>query len=283
MTECSVPRCGQEIPRDRFVCSDCVRVLRQDLVSVPALVDDLLTTISRQDVLGASGGRRAAETALSWKEHASEALWDLNNTITTWTRDVLELRGLSSEIVDRSVDMQPTHHRVTISAARWLLANVESLAMQPDVGEAVDEIGAAVQRAYRAIDRPAEKLLAGQCLANDCPAYLYADPNAETVECPKCGAEHDMAERHAWMSAQAVEYRLPAAEAYGWVKMLLGKQLPESTWRRWLTQPVIGDDPRLPHDDLDHVGRKLYRWGDVADLVRAWVAQPKQSKKGAAA
>ncbi len=140
--------------------------------------------------------------------------------------------------------------------------------MHEAAGEAVDELGDAVRRAYAAIDSPPEKLPAGQCLADGCPAYLYADPHAETVDCPKCSATHGMAERHAWMSAQAVEHRVTSTEAFGWVRMLLGKELPASTWRRWLTQPLKGDSPRISHDDMDHLGRKLYRWGDVVEAVR---------------
>jgi len=248
-------------------------VLKQDLASIPALVEDLLTTITRQDVLGASGGSRAAETAVPWKDRASEALWNLNNTLTTWARDALELRGLTSAAVDRSVDGQPTHHRVTIAAARWLYAHVDALALQPSAGEAIDEIGDAVQRAYGAIDCPPEQLPAGQCLLNDCPAYLYADPSAETVDCPKCASVHDMAERHAWMSAQAVEHRLTATEALSWIRLLLGKAMPDGTWRRWL------GEGRIHHDDTDHFGHKLYRWGDVVEVVREWVARPRRTEK----
>lgn len=275
---CSAPRCGQNIPKAYFVCSDCKRVLRQDLASVPALVEDLLTTITRQDKLGSDGGRRAAETAVPWKDHASRVLWDLNNTLTTWARDMLELRGLPSDVIARAVDGNPTHHRVTIAAARWLCANVSSLVLQPSVGEAIDEIGHAVQRAYGAIDRPADKLPAGRCEVDDCPAYLYADPVATTVDCPQCGITHDMEERKAWMSNSALEYRVTATEAYGWVRQLLGKQMPDSTWRRWVAEG------RINHDDLNHVGRKLYRWGDVVEAVRDYVTRPRKAdKEGSAA
>jgi hypothetical protein len=273
---CAVPRCGQDIPNAYFVCSDCKRVLRQDLSSVPALVEDLLTTITRQDVLGASGGRRAAETAIPWKDHATRVLWDLNSAMTGWVRVLLEQNNLSSEVVDRAYDGQSTHHRVTSSASRWLLAHIDSLTLHEAAGEAIDEIGDAVQRAYHAIDRPAEKLPAGQCMVNDCQAYLYAEPQAETVDCPKCGITHDMEERHAWMSEAAREHRVTATEALGWVHMLLKKPMPDGTWRRWLA------DGRIHHDDMDHLGHKLYRWGDVVEVVRDWIARPRKTKEDAA-
>lgn len=273
---CAVPRCGQVIAAAYFICSDCKRVLRQDLSSVPALVEDLLTTITRQDVLGASGGRRAAETAIPWKDHATQVLWVLNSAMTGWVRVLLEHNNLRSEVVDRAYDGQATHHRVTISASRWLLAHITSLSLHEGAGEAVDEIGDAVQRAYQAIDRPPDKLPAGQCMFNDCPAYLYADPHAETVDCPKCGIVHDMAERRAWMSAQAIEYRLTGTEALSWVRLLLGKAMPDGTWRRWMAES------RIPHDDVDHFGHKLYRWGDVVEVVRDWIARPRKTKEDAA-
>jgi len=275
-TICPVPRCGQPRPAHAFVCNDCRRVLKQDLASIPALVEELLTTISRQDVLGGAGGRRAAETAVPWKAHASDVLWDLTSTVTAWTRVILEHYQLASTVIDRAQDGQPTPHQVTISAARWLLANIKSLAMHEAAGEAVDEIGDVVQRAYNAIDRPPEKLPAGQCGLNDCPAYLYADPQATTVDCPKCESTHDMAERHAWMSNSALEHRVTGTEALSWVRLLLGKAMPDGTWRRWMAEG------RIHHDDVDHFGHKLYRWGDVVDVVRDYVARPRKVKEDAA-
>jgi len=274
--ECPVPRCGQPRPKHAFICNDCRRVLKQDLASVPALVEDLLVTISRQDVLGATGGRRAAETAVPWKAHASEVLYDLTTTVTLWTKLMLEHYQLSSEVIFRAYDGLEVPHRITISAARWLWSNVNSLAMNEAAGDAVDEIAVAVGRAYSAIDRPAEKLAAGQCLVDGCEAYMYAEPTAKTVDCPKCGSTHDMAELRAWMSEAASERRVTATEALSWVRLLLGKPMPDGTWRRWLAEG------RLHHDDNNHLGHKLYRWGDVVEEVRAWIARPRKVKEEAA-
>lgn len=285
---CTVPNCEQRVPDSYWICADDKRVLRQDLASIPALVEDLLTTITRQDVLGTSGGRRAAETAVPWKAHASAVLWDLTNTVTMWTRVMLEHYKLSSDVIDRAQDGQQTPHQVTIAAARWLLRNLDSLTMHEAVGEAVDEIGDVLRRCYLAIDRPPDKLPAGQCLVEDCQAYLYVEAHAETVECPSCGSVHAMVERHAWMSAVMAEYRVTATEALGYVHMLLRKPMPESTWRRWLTEPIDwpGEEersPRLRWDDVSESGHRLYRWGDVAVAMQGWMARPRKAKQEDAA
>jgi hypothetical protein len=276
MTECSTPSCGYPAPQDAFICKNCLHALRRDLGDVPALIDDLNTTLTRQDVVGASSGRRASETSLPWKETASEALWVLVSTVLTWVREF------------QDPDTVPFPD-APVAAARWLLANSSYVASREQAGQVVDELASAVSKAYEVIDRPPELLLAGQCGHRGCEEYLYARPDAKTTTCRSCGAVHEVAECRAWMVAYASEMQLPSQMCLSWVRLLMGKSIPRGTWDSWLARGRENARHRAngnQHDlfrgleavSVDHMGHPLYRFGDVRDLAAAWVARPRKQQ-----
>lgn len=259
MSTCTSPSCEYPTGQDTFICKNCLQALRRDLGDVPALIDDLHTTLSRQDVVGAFSGRRASETSLPWKETASEALWVLIDTVMTWTREL------------QDTDAAPFPD-APVAAARWLLTNSSHIASREQAGQLVDELGSAVAKAYEAIDRPPELLIAGQCGRNGCAEYLYARPDSKTTNCRGCDTEHQVDERRAWMVNYAAEMQLPAHLCLAWVRLLMGKTIPRGTWDSWVTRHRIESSSR------DHVGNALYRFGDVRDLAADWVARPRKEK-----
>jgi hypothetical protein len=264
MTDCTNPSCAPyPAGEGAFVCKNCLQVLRRDLGDIPALIDDLHTTLTRQDVLGASSGRRASETSLPWKETASEALWVLINTVMSAVR----------EFHDAGVPFPDA----PIAGARWLLANTGRVAASREGGRVVDEIGAAVARAYEVIDRPPDLLLAGQCGheldgGGVCEEYLYAHPDATRIKCRACGHQHAVEERRAWMVNAAAEMQLPAVTCLAWVKVLMGKAIPRGTFDSW-----VHKHGTLAPVARDHVGNPLYRFGDVRDRAADWVARPRKN------
>lgn len=266
MTDCSTPSCEYPTSADNFICKNCQQALRRDLGDIPALIDDLHTTLSRQDAIGSSSGRRASESSLPWKEPASEALWVLIDTVTTWTR----------EFQDPNAVPFPD---APVAAARWLLSNAGHIVTREQAGQLVDEVSSAVAKAYEVIDRPPDRLLAGQCSADtddgECPEFLYAhlDSSGEAVritKCRACGTEHRTEERRARMVAYAAEMQLPAYMALKWTLTLMGKAIPRGTWNAWVARGRIA---AITHD---HVGVPLYRFGDVRDLAADWVARPRK-------
>jgi hypothetical protein len=256
---CSSPSCEYPTSGDTFICKNCLQALRRDLGDVPALIDDLHVTLTRQDVVGASSGRRASETSLPWKETASEALWVLITTVLTWVREF------------QDPDAAPFPD-APLAAARWLLNNTAHIATRTQAGQLVDEIASAVAKAYEVIDRPPELLVAGQCGHRGCEEYLYARPGARTTKCRACDTEHEVAERRAWMVTYASEMHLPAVLCLSWVRTLMGKTIPRGTWDSWVARE------RIAAANHDHVGVPLYRFGDVRDLAADWVARPRKQK-----
>lgn len=260
MSTCASPSCEYPTGQDTFICKNCLQALRRDLGDIPALIDDLHTTLSRQDAVGASSGRRASESSLPWKESASEALWVLASTVTAWVREF------------QDPDAAPFPD-APIAAARWLLTNVHHVASRPEAGKVVDEIGSAVAQAYDAIDRPPDMLIAGQCGNNGCEEYLYARPDSKTMKCRLCETEHQVTERRAWMVNYAAEMQLPAFMCLKWVRLLMGKEIPRGTWDAWVYK-----SGRVEAVARDHVGNPLYRFGDVRDLAADWVARPRKGQ-----
>lgn len=269
MTDCTTPSCAPyPAGNGQFICRNCLDALRRDLASIPALIDDLHITLTRQDVVGASSGRRASETSLPWKETASEALWVLTQTVLTWVREFQDPDA-------------PPFPDAPAAAARWLLDHSSHVATRKQAGEVVDEISSAVAKAYEAIDRPPDRLLAGQCSAatadGECEEFLYAhvdgDGNAVRItKCRACGTEHQTEDRRARMVAYAAEMQLPAFQALTWVRLLMGKSIPRGTWDGWVARA------RIAASSHDHVGVPLYRFGDVRDLAADWVARPRKDK-----
>lgn len=259
MSVCTNPSCAPyPAGEGAFVCRNCLHALRRDLGDIPALIDDLHVTLSRQDVLGSSSGRRASESSLPWKEAASEALWVLINTVMSAARDVY----------DPGVPFPDA----PAAAARWLLASTHVVIASPEGGRIVDELSAAVAKAYDAIDRQPDLLVAGQCGQDGCEEYLYARPDAKTTTCRACETVHEVAERRAWMVNYAAEMQLPAVLALQWVRTLMGKTIPRGTWDSWVARG------RIEVSSRDHVGNPLFRFGDARDLAADWVARPRKEK-----
>lgn len=122
--------------------------LTELLDTIPALVEDLAVTVSRQDRLGngprISRGKQAQP--LPYNVNASEAADQLHNELASWVRHTCEHRTMS---YDSSND--------TLSLARWLKRWIIALALSPGSEEALPAIRAAIHHARRATDRPNHK------------------------------------------------------------------------------------------------------------------------------
>lgn len=246
MTECVV----DDQPADGAqLCGGCLDQLAMRLREVPGLVDELETTVTRQDRLGArGGGARGSETPLPFNGAASDARTTLRDILGLWCRDV----------ADRSGAALPTAKvapQVTSAAAEWLLDHLRAVAHHPAAGDLYDEVTDAIWQAVRAIDRPPDTVFAGPC---GCGALLYALLGRSTVTCRECAAVHNVADCWDWMR------RAPSWLAYEGtsadVSMVLawaGVQVSGGTIRKWAHR-----------GKLARWGRR-YRVGDVVAVAAA--------------
>lgn len=152
----------------------------------------------------------------------------------------------------------------------YLLGHLDWLRQHEAADEIADEIAYATQNARHVIDRAAGQSYAGPCRetvdAHDdrgeacCLAELHVRDGAKVVRCPVCAAEHDVADRKAWLLAVAENNLVTATELHRLLEFV-GHTVPASTIRSWVHRHRL-----LPHGSSDPA---LYRVGDAIDLVVA--------------
>jgi hypothetical protein len=252
---CTVPRCFNPRPGHQFVCMTCINLLKDDLALVPSMLAELDVTITRQDVMTRSGGGgRSSETALPFKWGASDALWVLGNVVTTWARLLVEHSGF-----------RPPADSSQAGAAKFLRTYVQSLAMHPDVGEAVDEIESAVKNAQRAVDHPVDsRAYLGKCgdIAGErgCKGRVYALPREGSGTCDKCGELFDVRTRRALMLRSMANRELTSQDIS---TLLAGLGIELSVERIQKKIQDVGRVGRIKSRGKDVHGRRFYRVGDV--------------------
>jgi LSD1 subclass zinc finger protein len=187
------------------VCHSCCVPARDGARRRAAIITELDTTLSRQARIGSSGPGGLASEKNPINTGAMQVAEDLQNTLTTWARDIAGDRP-------EGPDVHPTR-----LAAWLLLMHIDAIRKHPAVEELHDEVIDAIRQARRVVDRPAERQFVGPCLAVHegvtCTEDLYARPGATHVRCGVCGTEHDVAERRAWLLEQAADRLFTVREA----------------------------------------------------------------------
>ncbi|MBP0094889.1 hypothetical protein B0F79_24605 [Rhodococcus hoagii] len=152
---------GAEMTDQFHITATQMRALVALLGEIPALIDDLAITLTRQDCIGAGGMRVTGgsdEQPLPINLAASDAHDLLHSTLASWARHTEESRGHAY-----------TGPRSTIGLSTWLATNVTRLAMTEGCEEAHDEIEHAMSQCRRVCDLPADR------------AVLATDPHGEAI------------------------------------------------------------------------------------------------------
>jgi hypothetical protein len=264
MGAASCPAAGCGTPTAGPLCVRCgagLSAALRALCGPTGLLAELDITRAGQGVL--SDRRRHINGAhLLLYNPAAAHLADAAATVlTTWARAIH--------------DDHPQHDAPrgsTVDAAAWLADLPPGLlAAHVAAGELHADLTGLVERISRCIDRPPDRLYGGPCGAQcddgPCPGHLYARAGEDVARCPYCHTSHAIAERRAWMLNHAADHTVTAAVALGWTRLLLGRVIPDATWRSWVLRRRI-----VPHG-RDRFGRSTYRFGDVHDLVSSYVAR----------
>jgi len=215
---------------DGIMCHRCCTILEYELgdpiQGVAAMVAELDTTLARQGrgELGGKGG--LANQRAGFHAGASIAIGALNNTLTTWARDVSGETWeplLPRVIVARyhanprqgpfcnqcdhptcqamrvliPVDADP----VMVQAAEYLIGQIVAIRSHPDASGLHDELVSSIQQARYSVDRAANRTIieVGPCPEEDeegtcCPGQVFAfipteDDRPSRMEC-KADASH---------------------------------------------------------------------------------------------
>lgn len=260
MTENAVcPVCFQ--PQMQGLLDDaCTTRLEQVLGEVPWLVEQLTITISKQAKIGAQASGSAPARERNPINYGALIVADeLQNTLTTWARDVCDEGCVST------IDGQ----RTTDTCAYDLLGHIPQIRKHPAVGELVDEIHDAINRTRQIIDRPADRQFVGPCMAPTpddegrevtCLADIWAHPNAATATCKTCGITHDVAERRMWMLREADDRLFTVREAAQLIGSHGAIRVSESTIRGYIKREWIAYHGKIN-------GSSVIRLGDLLDVL----------------
>jgi hypothetical protein len=243
--------CDRPVGDQAFLCQHCCDDLARAIGDLPAIMDELDVTVTRQSVSGVdNGGRRSAEKPLPFNPAASEVLDLARNTITTWARAIGDESG-------RPMRGDGTSNNAIciylVGSLPWLRSKQWSTELRGQISDVRT-------KAYRIIDKPADRVFAGPC--DICGADMYCRPGDDTVTCrtPECPAEpHNVAHRRWWLLQQASETIAPTALI---AKALtsLGEEVTPSMIRQMAFRGDIEDR------STDGEGR-LYRVGDVISVL----------------
>jgi hypothetical protein len=203
--------CDNETHRPHL-CDPCRTRLEYTLAEVDATLEDLTTTLTRQaKTAPAGGGRGSGEKPLPYHVGASEAGNSLRLILKDWCGYTLE------NLADQGIRAQPPMPATAQRLASFLLVHAAWLADQPEAGDALREIRAALNECRRVTDAAPEMLTLGEC-GNDtegvvCTEPLRAVKGSVTTTCRTCGAQWPVQERREWMMGQAVHVEVTAMEA----------------------------------------------------------------------
>lgn len=244
-TECATG-CDRPTRDTRLLCDHCAWQVERALAEMPALLDELTTTLTRQSRMGEQNGKsRSADHPVPFDVRASAVLDQIRVVLAGWSLVLIE---------DHQQDPPPDTLR---GMARFLLARLDMIAMHEAASDIHSEITDATAAGWRAVDRVAERVFVGVC---ECGEWLYARPSSRLVECRGCARGYDVAESRdrLW---QALDGQLMTiGEIVSWAVQLRWVEEREVKRMRNLLDQWVRRRRIVAHG-VDRKGRATYPFG----------------------
>lgn len=289
--------CSGCLPRatDGNACETCAARAAGHLAVIVELTPDARLVASGLVRRGAGSGSNKPGSRSPINDAATDALDEVQNTLTTLAREIADVSGFTPP---RSLRDDPI-----IAAARWLAGQVEWLRHASDGAEpravaAFAEIAACASRVRGLVNGSAGQRFLGPCgapLFDDittvdpehgegirtyveryCTGDVYAREGAQDGSCRTCGAGWAVGDRQRWLDAEVRSRAFRATEiedAYGIKANLI---------RQWATP----DRNLVQVHGTDRQGRRLYLLSQVlavaaAQKAKRAEAQAKRARRAA--
>lgn len=281
MSEQLCPACAGRSD-DGLICNGCTQAYRKHLRSIPALMRELETTLTRQSQTGTGNGGKNSTRPLPFDAHASEIAGEVKTCLVNWVRTFM----LGDEWPEDGV----------ASICGWFLAREQRIRGHEEGLYFVDEIADVVRRVRRAIDLRPEMVYLGVCEnsvdvddegnTDLCRHQMYARKRDEAHDCPgepgyHCGAIYNVKERQEYLRELARDQSATIGTC-AQVLALFGMPVKAGTIDSW-TRPRTRTDhngdvhvmhpPRLWRTGVNEVGANVYRVGDIEDIVKETMAR----------
>lgn len=250
--------CGTPTRDHAYMCETCTDQLAIALGDVPAIVEELETTLTGAKAAAQSGP--ADKDALHWNEKAGDLLRELR----------LELTGDVRICVKAHIRHSSPHPGLPANtpqaASRWLLWRVDGLAYTSHGPGMLSRLQGISRRTERLIDNTAPRQYLGTCTAPDCGGAIYARQGEPTGRCDtrECRTEYDV-EASRRNLEDALDGRLCTAAEIARLSTYLGLPVPRDTVRKrvhyWHRQGRI-----IPHTTSPD-GTPMFTYGDVRHLL----------------
>lgn len=278
-TLCRVPHCTKPSGDQSFCCTHCLDDLEVALGDVPALMEDLLVTLMRQDRMPPTPNKqRRRSEHTRWDDELNSDVEDQGRLLaakgynrTLHNRQAGEVMSTLGNAVTTAVRALAEPLRITLpvmdaaAASRWLLTNLASVALSPAGPDIVADVVREHHRAMRVIDRPEERTYIGLC--DKCHTAMHARPYDLTHRCA-CGEAYDIAERRQDQTDRVLESLFSLAEIADLSTRYLGGRLTIKQLEGWVRRGRLRKAPgSRPHPTKVGEVMALYRAGDVLALA----------------
>ncbi len=268
--------CGRPVVDMSYLCDREGDRLRLELERVALIAGEAMTTIAKQARIGNGGRRTDPEVPLPVNLAAAADHDAAVNTLTTWARHVNGESGRPLPTVRTAPCLHPTcaerrlgpacagepAEHPTVVVALWLADQLDWLRHRPEAEEAFDEIGDACRVLVRVVDRPAERIIVGQC---GCTEYLYAVRGREYVTCSGCGTTYDV-EAARDLLRESLDQRLCTAAEIAMLASYLGLTTKRDQVRHKIT---VWADRGLVVRHSELRGESAYVFGEVVARLMA--------------
>ena len=254
------------------LCPIDARALTNLLQQVPALLEELDVALTRQAKLRPVKGLAVVDKVdLPFNLGAAEVARDIRAFLAPWVRFVQRGTGAEYSGATSTAAMA----RGLYNYAGWIIA-------QPQATDLLAELQATVEDVRRVIDTRLEKVFVGSCRSvwdKDgnrqpvCTEQLYAPSHRDDTTCPKCGTVHSVKSRRA-QSIAAAENRVLPPQTIARALTRHGQPLDVERIYNWVKRGLL--HPAAHHPQTR---RKLYRLGDVLDVMVATDASPHNPRK----
>lgn len=260
-------------PADAVLCHSCTDALTDLLAHVPGILEELDVALTRQAKLRPVRGLAVVDAvSMPYNVSAAEQARDLRAVLLPWVTRIRD---------DLGINVRPGHTS-TAALARGLQNYTGFIRRMEGAEGLLWDLRETVEKVRRVIDVRIEKVFVGSCRSvfnadgerqPVCSEHMYAPARNVEFTCGKCGTVHDVKSRQKQAIA-ASENRVLAPQMIARALTRNGEPLNVERLYNWVKRGLL--QPAA----LDPVSkRKLYRVGDVLDVMVATDASPHNPRR----
>lgn len=220
MSECQA--CGSEVRSDRTLCPNCRNRLRNVLDDLADAWAESLTTLTRQDARGGTGG--GSGTPLPYNATMSERRDEARDTITAWAEDLMHghIPTYTAGVPGRLAEMR---------------GRLDAAAVHPRAGDMLDELTDALHRLRQPTDRAPDRIIVGRCDA--CGQPLVETQPVDAAVCPLCAEVVDVKAQRDRRLAAALEESATVPELARALSVICRRTITEKRVARWVLRGAL--------------------------------------------